>query len=80
MRDLHLNWFGTEGLLLGLFAVKTSSAAQALKNQGVDFIIAQNLFRKLLAQCTVPDTKIPSEMPFTPRARRVLELTIEQAK
>ncbi|MDJ1185225.1 MerR family transcriptional regulator [Roseofilum casamattae] len=80
MRELHLNWFGTEGLLLGLLAIETSSAAQALKNHGVDFIIAQNLFRNWLAKCTVPATKIPAEIPFTPRAYRVLELTAEQAK
>jgi len=80
MRKLHLNWFGTEGLLLGLLAVETSSAAQILNNQGVDFIAAQNLFRKWLAQCMVPDTKIPPEIPFTPRAYRVIELTAEQAK
>jgi len=80
MRELHLNWFGTEGLLLGLLAAETSPAAQALKNHGVDFVIAQNLFRNWLAKCTVPATKIPPEIPFTPRAYRVLELTAEQAK
>lgn len=37
VRELHLNCFGVEALLLGLLAVKTSSAAQALDNQGVDF-------------------------------------------
>ncbi|MEM6256657.1 MAG: MerR family transcriptional regulator [Cyanobacteria bacterium P01_D01_bin.156] len=80
MRELYLNWFGTEGLLLGLLAVKTSAAAQALNNQGVDFTITQNLFRNWLVKCTVSAAKIPAEIPFTPRAYRVLELTAEQAK
>ncbi|MGD1704231.1 MerR family transcriptional regulator [Dapis sp. BLCC M229] len=108
MQELHLNFFGTEGLLLGLLAVETSSAAQALNNQGVDFVIAQNLIRKLLAKHKVSDTKIsshmknlirklsakytvklpkissdtkiPPEIPFTPRAHRVMELATEQAK
>ena len=80
MRELHLNWFGTEGLLLGLLAIETSPAAQALKKHGVDFAIAQNLFRNWLAKCAVPATKIPAEIPFTPRAYRVLELTAAQAK
>lgn len=79
MRELHLNFFGTEGLLLGLLSVETTPAAQALKNQGVDFVIAQNLFRNWLAHCTVPATDLPAEIPFTPRAHRVLELTAEQA-
>ncbi len=80
MRELHLNFFGTEGLLLGLLAVETSSAAQALGEQGVDFATAENLFRDWLAHCTVPPADIPTEIPFTPRAYRVLELTAEQAK
>ncbi|NEP45556.1 MAG: hypothetical protein F6K35_42615 [Okeania sp. SIO2H7] len=108
MRELHLDFFGTEGLLLGLLVVETSSAAQALNNQGVDFVIAQNLLRKLLAKHKVSDTKIPSymknlirklsakhtvklpkipsdtktppEIPFTPRAHRVMELATEQAE
>ncbi|NEQ99093.1 MAG: MerR family transcriptional regulator [Cyanothece sp. SIO2G6] len=62
MQELHLNFFGAEGLLLGLLAVETSSAAQALNNQGVDFAIAQNLIRKLLAKHNVSDPKIPSDM------------------
>ena len=80
MRELHLNFFGTEGLLLGLLAIETSSAAQALNNQGVDFSIAKNLIQKLLAQYSVSDAEIPSEIPITPRARRVLKLAAEQAK
>lgn len=80
MRELHLNFFGTEGLLLGLLAVETTPAAQALKAQGVDFAIAQNLFRNWLAHCTVPTDDIPAEIPFTPRAYRVLELTADLSK
>ncbi|MEM9216656.1 MAG: Clp protease N-terminal domain-containing protein [Cyanobacteria bacterium P01_F01_bin.150] len=80
MRELHLNFFGTEGLLLGLLAVETSPAAQALNNQGVDFVIAQNLIQKLLAQHNVSETEIPPEIPLTPRARRVIKLATEQAK
>lgn len=79
VRELHLNCFGGEALLLGLLAVKTSPAAQALNEQGVDFAIAQNLCRKLLAQYNVSDTEIPPEIPFTPRARRVMKLATEQA-
>ena len=80
IQELHLNCFGAEALLLGLLAVKTSSAAQALNNQGVDFAIAKNLCQKLLAQYNVSDAKIPPEIPFTPRARRVMKLAIEQAR
>ncbi|MEM9538040.1 MAG: MerR family transcriptional regulator [Cyanobacteria bacterium P01_E01_bin.42] len=107
-RELHLNFFGAEALLLGLLAVETSLAAQALNNQGVNLVIAQNLCRKLLAKSNVSNPKIPSDMknlqqkllaksnvsdpkipsdaksppeiPFTPRARRVMELATEQAE
>ncbi|MEM9152204.1 MAG: MerR family transcriptional regulator [Cyanobacteria bacterium P01_F01_bin.3] len=80
VRELHLHCFGVEAILLGLLAVETSSAARALNNQGVDFTIAQNLCRKLLAQHNVSDTEIPPEIPLTPRSRRVLKLATEQSK
>ncbi|NEP19577.1 MAG: MerR family transcriptional regulator [Leptolyngbya sp. SIO4C1] len=80
MRELQLNFLGTEGLLLGLLAVETSVAAQALGEQSVDFATAETLFRDWLANCTVPPAEIPAKIPFTPRANRVLELTAEQAK
>ena len=107
LRKLHLNFFGVEGLLLGLLAVETSLAAQALNNQGVDLVIAQNLCGKLLDKYNVfktkipsnvqnlwrkwlakynifatkipSDTKIPPEIIFTPRVRRVMKLATEQA-
>ena len=79
MRELHLNFFGTEGLILGLLTVETTPAAQALKNQHVDLVIAQNLIDDWLAKCTVSATDIPAEIPFTPRTYRVLQLTAEEA-
>ncbi|MEB3212920.1 MAG: Clp protease N-terminal domain-containing protein, partial [Leptolyngbyaceae bacterium] len=75
------DFMGTEGLLLGLLAVETSVAAQALGEQGVDFATAETLFRDWLADCaTLPPAEIPAKMPFTPRAHRVLELADQQAK
>lgn len=80
MRELQLNFLGTEGLLLGLLAVETSVAAQALGEQGVDFATAETLLRDWLADCATTPAEIPAKMPFTPRANRVLELAIQQAK
>jgi ATP-dependent Clp protease ATP-binding subunit ClpA len=78
---LQINDFlGTEGLLLGLLAVETSVAAQALGEQGVDFATAATLFRDWLADCATPPAEIPAKMPLTPRANRVLELAAKQAK
>ncbi|MGK7888982.1 MAG: Clp protease N-terminal domain-containing protein, partial [Leptolyngbyaceae cyanobacterium] len=74
------DFMGTEGLLLGLLAVETSGAAQALGEQGVDFATAETLFRDWLASCATSPAEIPTKMPFTPRAHRVLELAAEQAK
>jgi DNA-binding transcriptional MerR regulator len=78
---LQINDFmGTEGLLLGLLAVETSVAAQALGEQGVDFATAETLLRDWLADCATTPAEIPAQMPFTPRAHRVLELAAQQAK
>ncbi|MBE9137296.1 MerR family transcriptional regulator [Nodosilinea sp. LEGE 07088] len=77
---LQINDFmGTEGLLLGLLAVETSVAAQALGEQGVDFATAETLLRDWLACATSP-AEIPAKMPFTPRANHVLELAAQQAQ
>ena len=80
MRKLQLNFFGTEGLLLGLLAVETSVPAQALGEQGVDFATAETLIRDWLANHTVPPTDIPAEIPFTPRTCRILELAAKQVQ
>jgi DNA-binding transcriptional MerR regulator len=80
-KNLQINDFmGTEGLLLGLLAVATSVAAQALGEQGVDFATAATLFRDWLADCATAPTEISAQMPFTPRAHRVLELAAQQAQ
>jgi DNA-binding transcriptional MerR regulator len=80
-KKLQINDFmGTEGLLLGLLAVETSVAAQALGEQGIDFATAETLFRDWLADCVTAPAEIPAKMPFTPRANRVLELAAKQAK
>lgn len=62
MRELHINFFGAEALLLGLLAVETSLTAQALNNQGVNLVIAQNLCREFLAKSSISDAQIPSDM------------------
>ena len=80
MRELQLNFLGTEGLLLGLLAVETSVAAQALGEQGVDFATAETLIRDWLANHTVPPTEIPAEIPFTPRTCRILEIAAKQVQ
>ncbi|WP_448169512.1 Clp protease N-terminal domain-containing protein [Leptolyngbya iicbica] len=74
------DFMGTEGLLLGLLAVETSVAAQALGEQGVDFATAATLFRDWLADCATSPAEIPANMPFPPRAHRVLELAAQQAQ
>nr|WP_309224487.1 Clp protease N-terminal domain-containing protein [Halomicronema sp. CCY15110] len=80
-KKLQINDFmGTEGLLLGLLAVETSVAAQALGEQGVDFATAATLLRDWLADCATAPAEIPAQMPFTPRAHRVLELAAQQAQ
>lgn len=80
-KKLQINDFmGTEGLLLGLLAVETSVTAQALGEQAVDFATAETLFRDWLADCATAPAEILAQMPFTPRANRVLELAAQQAQ
>ena len=43
------------------------------------FATAQNLLGNWLADYTVPAADIPLEIPFTPRAYRVLKLTAHEA-
>jgi ATP-dependent Clp protease ATP-binding subunit ClpA len=70
-------YIGTEHLLLGLVEEGSGIAASVLKNLDVDPQSARAEVEKLVRR---GETATPSgQVPFTPRAKRVLELGVEEA-
>jgi len=76
-RRLGHNMVGTERVLLGLIAEDSGIAAKALKSMGVTVKDAQVEIEKIIGRGS---GYVPVEVPFTPRAKRVLELSVEVAR
>ena len=75
-RFLNHNYIGTEHLLLGILAMPESAAAQALISSGVDIGAARASVMAIIGMGgAAPDGHIP----FTPRAKKVLELSLREA-
>jgi prophage maintenance system killer protein len=75
-RLLRHGYVGTEHLLLGLVAEEEGLAAQALKSLGLS--LAE--IRRQVTEIATPGQDAPShQVPFTPQARRVLELSLREA-
>jgi len=75
-RLLRHSYVGTEHLLLGLVAEEEGLAAQALKSLGLS--LAE--IRHQVTEIATPGQDAPShQFPFTPQARRVLELSLREA-
>ncbi|MBE9067036.1 MerR family transcriptional regulator [Leptolyngbya cf. ectocarpi LEGE 11479] len=81
IRQINFDILGTEGMLLGFLADDTNVAAQVLKTSGVTFTEVQPLVTKWLGvRPELPEGWYPSTMPFAPRAKRVIELALDEAK
>ena len=76
-RRLGQNFVGTEQTLLGLTGESTGIAAKVLKGNGMNLKEARIEVHKLIGKGS---GFVAVEIPFTPRARRVLELALEEAK
>jgi ATP-dependent Clp protease ATP-binding subunit ClpC len=75
-RLLGHNHIGTEHLLLGLIAEEESVAARTLRALGVTLDAARDQVRQVIG----PGHQDPaSHIPFTPRAKKVLELSLREA-
>ena len=74
-RDMRHNFIGTEHLLLGLAAVE-SPAMGALLERGVTRAAVQGKILESLGQGSVDNQ---GHIPFTPRAKKVLELALREA-
>ena len=68
---------GTEQLLLGMIGEGTGIAAKVLKSQGVNLKEARVEVEKIIGRGS---GFVAVEIPFTPRAKRVLELSLEEAR
>src|SRR5260221_5494447 len=75
---LQHDYIGTEHLLLGVIREGEGIAATVLNNLGVDLDHIRQAVGNMVT-CS-GGTMTISQIPFTPRAKRVLELAVEEAR
>ena len=76
-RMLRHNYIGTEHLLLGLIHDGEGVAARALESMGISLEAVRRQVREIIGTGKQP---VSGHIPFTPRAKRVLELSLREAK
>lgn len=76
-RRLGHNFVGTEQVLLGLIGEGTGVAAKTLKAMGLNLKDARAEVEKIIGRGS---GFVAVEIPFTPRAKRVLELSWDEAR
>jgi ATP-dependent Clp protease ATP-binding subunit ClpC len=76
-RDLKHNYLGTEHLLLGLLREEEGVAARALREFGITIDQVRDQVVQIVGHGAEPT---PGQIPFTPRAKKVLELALREAK
>jgi hypothetical protein len=74
---LKHDYIGTEHLLLGLIREEHSVAARVLKSFGITLERARREVVRLVGEGQAAG---PRQIPFTPAAKRVLELALREAK
>lgn len=75
-RMLNQNYIGTEHLLLGLIREEEGIAAKALQNIGINLEDVRAQAEEIIGKGTATTT---GHIPFTPRAKKVLELSLREA-
>ena len=73
---LRHNYVGTEHLLLGLLYEGNGVAARALVSLGVSLDDARARVEEIIGRGDIPPK---ADVPFTPRTRKVLELSLREA-
>src|SRR5688572_16609296 len=76
MRFNH-NYLGTEHILLGLMQVREGVAAEVLSNLGASQSQVRSLVTTIIGRGEV---SVSGEIGLTPRAKKVLELAVEEAR
>jgi ATP-dependent Clp protease ATP-binding subunit ClpA len=75
-RILNHNYIGTEHILLGLLREGEGVAAKALESLGISLETVRQQVEEIIGQ----GQQAPSgHIPFTPRAKKVLELSLREA-
>jgi hypothetical protein len=75
-RHLNHNYIGTEHILLGLIHEREGVAAKALESLGISLEAVRGEVVKIVGR----GAEAPSgHIPFTPRAKKVLELSLREA-
>jgi ATP-dependent Clp protease ATP-binding subunit ClpC len=72
------DYIGTEHLLLGIIREGEGIAARVLQRLGMDFAQIQKSIEEIISPQS--GTITIGEIPFTPRAKRVLEISIDEAR
>jgi len=78
-RALDHNWIGTEHLLLGLLHEGSGLAAKALTAMGIGLDATREAVEDIIPRGTEPLPE-SGHIPFTPRAKKVLELSLREAQ
>jgi len=73
---LNHNDIGTEHILLGLIDVGEGVAAKALESLGISLDAVRQQVEEIIGQGQQAPT---GHIPFTPRAKKVLELSLREA-
>ncbi|MFM7089098.1 MAG: ATP-dependent Clp protease ATP-binding subunit [Candidatus Paceibacterota bacterium] len=75
-RGLGHNFIGTEHILLGLLGEGEGLAAKVLQGAGISLENARTLVSDVVGE---GDSTVSGHIPFTPRAKKVLELSLREA-
>jgi ATP-dependent Clp protease ATP-binding subunit ClpA len=76
-RVLKHNYIGTEHLLLGLLREDEGLAARALESMEITIEEVRDQVRRIVGEGDEP--LVTGQIPFTPRAKKVLELSLREA-
>lgn len=76
-RSFQHNYIGTEHLLLGLVREGEGIAAQVLRNLGVEVNQVRSAVEAIIGR---GDRIVTGEVGFTPRAKKVIELAVDEAR
>ena len=74
-RMLNHNYIGTEHILLGLIHEGEGVAAKALESMGISLEDVRKEVEEIIGQGSQPHS---GHIPFTPRAKKVLELSLRE--
>ncbi len=77
-RRFNHDYIGTEHILLGLIREGEGVACAVLQNSGVDLERLRIEIEKLISAGSV--SSVLGDIPFTPRAKKALELSAEEAR